>query len=109
MSYRFTKIAACAFAVTMAAPLLSVPAADAAMMKHHYRHHHRMHMRYMGARQNPNYVGAPGFAGGPAAGSLGPAYAPGPGLLGGGGFLGTGTLPQSGVFTGVPVLSNLGL
>ena len=62
------------------------------------------------AHQRPDYVGAPGFVGGPAV-SQGPMPMAGgqPGLLGNGGLIGAGILPQTGIFTGMPVIGQVGL
>ena len=88
-----------------AASIMIVEPADAAMK--HRRHYKKM-SRLRPATLKPGYMGAPGFAGGPAP-YAGPPSAANPGLLGQGGFLGTGTIPQTQVFSGVPVLGQLGL
>ncbi len=99
--------ACAAMAVSVAGMTTMVSPADAAMKKH--RRMARMG-KFPRAHQRPDYVGAPGFAGGPAM-SPGPMAPMGgqPGLLGNGGLVGAGILPQTGIFTGVPVLGQVGL
>ena len=105
-SFRVTQrlIACAAMAVSVAAATIVVSPADAAV-----RHRHSAHMgKFPRAHLRPDYVGAPGFVGGPAV-STGPMAVAQPGLLGNGGLVGSGILPQTGIFTGVPVLGQVGL
>ncbi len=108
--------AGAALAVAAIGTLMLAQSAEAA--PHGARRLHVRAARLVPAHLKPGYVGLAGYAGGP------PGYTPftpiefpnnglrgvsGSGLLGGGGLLGSGLPLQTGIFTGLPVLSTFGL